>query len=191
VLPLIVVAASDDSGQGRRLAADRCGTNSWRSFGTATTVTTTSWAATQSRSQGCYRRCRHPPAPLRRLSPGPTRKPAPRRSELTNRAVEQAWLFGAKFLLAGQVVGIDIEGRLRRVRLISGASILARAVVIACGVSWRRSGVPALEALLGAGVFYGAASSEQPRYTARRSSSSAAGTPPARRPCTWLGMQLE
>ena len=30
-------------------------------------------------------------------------------SELTNRAVEQAWLFGAEFLLAEQVVGIETE----------------------------------------------------------------------------------
>jgi len=36
----------------------------------------------------------------------------------------------------------------------------ARAVVIATGVTWRRLGVPELEALLGAGVFYGAAAAE-------------------------------
>jgi hypothetical protein len=41
-----------------------------------------------------------------------------------------------------------------------GTEIAARAVVIAIGVSWRRLEVPTLEALLGAGVLYGAAGSE-------------------------------
>ena len=36
----------------------------------------------------------------------------------------------------------------------------ARAVVLATGVAWRRLNVPALEALVGAGVFYGAAGAE-------------------------------
>lgn len=81
-------------------------------------------------------------------------------SELTNRAFEQAWLFGAEFLLAEQVVEIGVEGTWRRLTLGSGATVLARAVVIASGVSWRRLAVPSLEALLGAGVFYGAAASE-------------------------------
>ncbi len=41
-----------------------------------------------------------------------------------------------------------------------GDEVLARAVVVACGVEWRRLGVPALEELRGAGVFYGAAGAE-------------------------------
>jgi thioredoxin reductase (NADPH) len=35
-------------------------------------------------------------------------------------------------------------------------------VVIASGVTWRRLGIPSVESLTGAGVFYGAASSEAP-----------------------------
>jgi thioredoxin reductase (NADPH) len=38
--------------------------------------------------------------------------------------------------------------------------VTARAVVLATGVEWRRLAVPSVEALLGAGVFYGAAGSE-------------------------------
>ncbi|HEY7607454.1 MAG TPA: NAD(P)/FAD-dependent oxidoreductase, partial [Actinomycetes bacterium] len=38
--------------------------------------------------------------------------------------------------------------------------VTTRAVILATGVAWRRLGVPALEALNGAGVFYGAAGSE-------------------------------
>ncbi|HXY90987.1 MAG TPA: NAD(P)/FAD-dependent oxidoreductase, partial [Acidimicrobiia bacterium] len=46
------------------------------------------------------------------------------------------------------------------VRLADGAEVSARAVVVATGVSWRRLGVPPLERLVGAGVFYGAAVGE-------------------------------
>ena len=41
-----------------------------------------------------------------------------------------------------------------------GSAVAARAVVLATGVTWRRLNVPALEALVGAGVFYGAAGAE-------------------------------
>ena len=41
-----------------------------------------------------------------------------------------------------------------------GSEVTARAVVLATGVTWRRLDVPALEALVGAGVFYGAAGAE-------------------------------
>jgi thioredoxin reductase (NADPH) len=41
-----------------------------------------------------------------------------------------------------------------------GSRVTARAVVLATGVSYRRLGVPSLEALTGAGVFYSASASE-------------------------------
>jgi thioredoxin reductase (NADPH) len=46
------------------------------------------------------------------------------------------------------------------VPLSGGGEVDRRAVILATGVAWRRLGVPALEALSGAGVFYGAAGSE-------------------------------
>jgi thioredoxin reductase (NADPH) len=36
----------------------------------------------------------------------------------------------------------------------------AKAVIVATGIAWRRLGVPRLEALVGSGVFYGAAAAE-------------------------------
>jgi thioredoxin reductase (NADPH) len=80
--------------------------------------------------------------------------------ELTNRAVEQAWLFGAEFLLGHRVVTLHRAGDTYSLRLEDGSDIHARAVVIATGVTWRRLGVPSVEDLLGSGVFYGAAGSE-------------------------------
>jgi thioredoxin reductase (NADPH) len=80
--------------------------------------------------------------------------------ELTNRAVQQAWLFGADLILAQAATGLRADGPDRVVRLSDGSEVTSRAVILATGVAWRRLGVPALEALNGAGVFYGAAGSE-------------------------------
>jgi thioredoxin reductase (NADPH) len=80
--------------------------------------------------------------------------------ELAQRAVQQAWLFGAEFILAQAATGLRPSGDDRLVRLSDGSEIATRAVILATGVAWRRLGVPALEALNGAGVFYGAAGGE-------------------------------
>jgi thioredoxin reductase (NADPH) len=80
--------------------------------------------------------------------------------DLTNRAMEQAWLFGTEMVLAQSATGLRVSGRDRLVRVSDGAEVAARAVIVATGVSWRRLGVPSLEALHGAGVFYGASAAE-------------------------------
>jgi thioredoxin reductase (NADPH) len=80
--------------------------------------------------------------------------------DLANRALEQAWLFGANLVLAQQATGLAVDGDRRVVRLSDGGEVAAEAVVVASGVAWRRLGVPRLEALVGAGVFYGAAGAE-------------------------------
>jgi thioredoxin reductase (NADPH) len=80
--------------------------------------------------------------------------------ELTRRACEQAWIFGAHMVFSQPVVGLKIVGDKRIVRMADGHQIVARTVIAAPGIAWRRVGVPRLEALVGSGVFYGAASSE-------------------------------
>ncbi|HET8789484.1 MAG TPA: FAD-dependent oxidoreductase [Actinomycetes bacterium] len=80
--------------------------------------------------------------------------------ELAQRAVQQAWLFGADFILAQAATGLRARGRDRLVRLSDGGEVATRAVILAMGVAWRRLGVPALEALNGAGVFYGSTGGE-------------------------------
>lgn len=79
---------------------------------------------------------------------------------LMERTCEQAWLMGAHIVFAQQAVALERRGDHRVVRLQDGTELRARAVVIATGIEWRRLGVPRLEALLGSGVFYGAAVSE-------------------------------
>ena len=79
----------------------------------------------------------------------------------TNRALEQAWLFGANFV-SQQVTGLGIRGPGRFLQVLDGSEIAARTVIIATGVAWRRLHAPGLEALRGAGVYYGAAGTEAP-----------------------------
>jgi len=80
--------------------------------------------------------------------------------DLTNRAVEQAWLFGARIVLSQHATHLGTRGSDKVVRITDGTEVAAPTVVIATGVTWRRLGIPSVESLIGAGVFYGAASSE-------------------------------
>ena len=80
--------------------------------------------------------------------------------ELTRRACEQAWMFGAHMVFSQPTASVAGQGDQHVVRLVDGHQIRARAVIAAPGIAWRRLGVPRLEALLGSGVFYGSAGSE-------------------------------
>ena len=80
--------------------------------------------------------------------------------DLAARAWNQAWMFGARFSFMRQVAGLRVEGDSRIVVLSDGTEIASRAVVLAMGVTYRRLGIPQLDALTGAGVFYGATGTE-------------------------------
>ena len=81
-------------------------------------------------------------------------------SELAQRAYQQAWIFGARFLHAREVTALR-PGTGRHVLTLSdGSEASATAVVIATGISYRRLGIPGLDAFLGTSVFYGASVSE-------------------------------
>jgi thioredoxin reductase (NADPH) len=80
--------------------------------------------------------------------------------DLTRRACEQAWIFGAHMVFSQPIAGLSCRGPERVVHLADGHDITARAVIVATGIAWRSLGVPRVEALVGAGVFYGAAGSE-------------------------------
>jgi thioredoxin reductase (NADPH) len=79
--------------------------------------------------------------------------------QLGRRAVLQAAAFGAGFDLAREVTGLE-PGTPHRLRLDDGEVASTLAVVLACGVTYRRLGVPSLEALVGHGVFYGASTAQ-------------------------------
>jgi len=80
--------------------------------------------------------------------------------ELAAQAYTQAWLFGASFDLARRATGLRRTRDELVVTLSDRTKVTGKTVLIATGVSYRRLGVPTLEALQGAGVFYGAAVTE-------------------------------
>jgi thioredoxin reductase (NADPH) len=84
---------------------------------------------------------------------------------LARQAYEQAWVFGARFAFMQHVVGLAPESDRLVATLSGGATVSARAVVLATGVAYRRLGIPSLEALAGSGVFYGGAGSDAHRMS--------------------------
>jgi len=81
---------------------------------------------------------------------------------LAERAYEQAWLFGARFAFMHDATAIRRDGGRVHVGLSDGGEVSARAVVLATGATYRRLGVPEIEQLTGAGVFYGGPATEAP-----------------------------
>jgi thioredoxin reductase (NADPH) len=87
--------------------------------------------------------------------------------DLAVRAYTQAWNFGAEYVYGSPAAGLRPDGNELLVTLADGSEVRSRAVVIATGMAYRRLGIPALDALTGAGVFYGAAASEAKALTGR------------------------
>jgi thioredoxin reductase (NADPH) len=81
---------------------------------------------------------------------------------LAEGAYEQAWVFGAQFALMHRALELRRDGGQIFVGLTDGATVRARAVLIAAGATYRRLPVPELDRLTGAGVFYGGPASEAP-----------------------------
>jgi thioredoxin reductase (NADPH) len=77
-------------------------------------------------------------------------------AELAQRGYQQAWVFGAHFVLTREVTLLkpDADGFVAEVSDVG--QVRARAVVLATGVSYRRLGIESLDQFTGAGVYYGA-----------------------------------
>ncbi len=82
--------------------------------------------------------------------------------ELGGRALQQAKRFGAEILVARDVIGLDTSRDVpeRAVLLDGGNRVQARSMVLANGVKWRDLDIPSANALVGRGIYYGAARSE-------------------------------
>lgn len=87
---------------------------------------------------------------------------------LAYHAFEQAWLFGSQSAFMRRAVGLGPSDGGYAVDLSDGVRVTARSVIIATGVAYRRLDVPRLEALVGRGAFYGAATTEAPAFAGRR-----------------------
>ncbi len=81
-------------------------------------------------------------------------------ADLARRATTQARRFGAEILTARGVSAIRAENPYRVVAFEDGSELKCYALLLATGMQVRRLEVPGVEALTGAGVYYGAALSE-------------------------------
>jgi thioredoxin reductase (NADPH) len=75
-------------------------------------------------------------------------------AELTQRAYQQAWLFGAKFVFAREVTGLRLHGARKILVLSDGREIVAKTVIVATGAKYRRLDVPSLDRFVGRSIFY-------------------------------------
>jgi thioredoxin reductase (NADPH) len=89
-------------------------------------------------------------------------------SELAQRAYQQAWVFGTRFLTMREISDLECGRMFHTLTTADGAQLRARAVVLAMGVTYTRLGLPGLEQLLGRGVFYGASPAEAKQVEGRR-----------------------
>jgi thioredoxin reductase (NADPH) len=76
--------------------------------------------------------------------------------ELATRAINQAQKFGAKLMVAHQVVRLDCARRPYRVILDDGSALSARTIVISTGAQYKKPSVANLEKFEGQGIYYGA-----------------------------------
>ncbi|WP_431072319.1 FAD-dependent oxidoreductase [Microbacterium phyllosphaerae] len=81
-------------------------------------------------------------------------------ADLAERARRQAVSFGADLVLMRHGVDRTFTDHDVRARLADGSEIHARAALCATGVQWRRLDLPRAHDLEGAGVYYGAGTSE-------------------------------
>jgi thioredoxin reductase (NADPH) len=85
-------------------------------------------------------------------------------ADLARRALAQARRLGAEILSSREVATIRRADPYRMVVMDDGAEVSCQAAVVATGVSYRRLEVPGADALAGAGVYYGAATTEALLY---------------------------
>jgi len=89
-------------------------------------------------------------------------------SELTRRAVTQAQRLGAEFLVPLAVTGISIDAGYKRLALSDGRELITRALLAATGMMYREHPAAGVAEHTGAGVYYGAATTEAPAFAGRR-----------------------
>jgi thioredoxin reductase (NADPH) len=89
-------------------------------------------------------------------------------SELTRRAIAQAQRLGAEFLAPLEVTGVTIDGGYKHLALSDGRELITRTMLAATGMIYREHSAPGVEEHAGAGVYYGAATTEATAFRGRR-----------------------
>ncbi len=81
-------------------------------------------------------------------------------ADLARRAVAQARRFGAEILTPMEALSLESRDGYHILTLSDGSKIASQALIVATGVSYRLLDVPGAERLSGAGLYYGAATTE-------------------------------
>jgi len=89
-------------------------------------------------------------------------------SELTRRAIAQAQRLGAEFLSPLEVTGVSIDAGYKHLKLGDGRELVARTMLAATGMAYREHPAAGIAEHAGAGVYYGAATTEAPAFGGRR-----------------------
>jgi thioredoxin reductase (NADPH) len=88
-------------------------------------------------------------------------------AELSQRAYQQAWVFGARFAHTREVVGMSVDHDGFGLTVAPDEHVMARSVLLASGVTYRRLEVGDLGSYEGTAVFYGASAIEAKAQTGR------------------------
>jgi thioredoxin reductase (NADPH) len=89
-------------------------------------------------------------------------------SELTRRALAQAQRLGAEFLVPLEVTALSVDGGYKHLALADGRELITKTMLVATGMSYREHPAPGVAEHAGAGVYYGAATTEAPAFAGRR-----------------------
>lgn len=81
-------------------------------------------------------------------------------ADLTRRAIAQAQRLGAEFLAPAEVTDICTQDGYKILTMSDGSEIKARSIIIATGVNYRKLDATGVDNFTGAGVYYGAATTE-------------------------------
>ncbi len=81
-------------------------------------------------------------------------------SELSKRATTQAQRFGVEFLVPQEVTGVSLKDNYKILKLADDKEIVTKSIIITSGVSYRKLESKGMEEYTGAGIYYGAATTE-------------------------------
>ena len=88
-------------------------------------------------------------------------------ADLSRRAISQATRFGIEFLSPQEVKEIKLHDQYKILVLADGSEVHSKAVIVTTGVDYRKLEAEGIEKFTGAGVYYGAATTEANACTNR------------------------
>ena len=83
------------------------------------------------------------------------------------RAITQAQRFGVEFLAPQEVISIKSQGQYKHISMADGSEVVTRSIVLSTGVAYHKLENESLDKYTGAGVYYGAATTEAYAFKGR------------------------